>query len=181
MTNNDAQISGDLAANKSQEMVVDMDANQTAEISLTVEMMRFYAKQAANRKNKIDVIAAEIQQRQDKMRLINDIIASINHITDEKNSIDISKDPDLMEKLQVARDLGIKIKAEQTQFDSIGRTRLIDNLHLSADSWDKENRHQTQKMEIHIKDLDRILILLKDVEKKEDQAKRPMIAGMKGG
>lgn len=151
------------------------------EPAVTPEMMRFYALQAANMKSQIDLLSAEINQRQDKMRLINDIIAEINNLTDEKNGLDISQNADLLEKLQVARQLGVKIKEEQVKFSAIERDRLIENLHLSGDSWNKENQHQTQKMEIHIKELDRIMMILKDVDRKEDQAKRPMLSGMRGG
>ena len=149
--------------------------------SITLEMRKFYAFQASEMKNQIDRFAAEISQRQDKMRLINDIIAEVNNLTDEKNSLDIGQHADLLEKLQVARELGVKIKEDQTKFNGIERDRLIENLHLAADSWDKENRHQTQKMEILVKELDRLMIILKDVDRKEDQAKRPMLAGIRGG
>jgi|GEM_PF-2347256 len=149
--------------------------------SLTSEILKFYALQAGKMKEKVDALAAEINQRQDKMRLINDIIATINHLTDEKNGLDISQSPELLEKLQIAKQLGVKIKDGQLTFNSIERDRLIENLHLAGDSWDKENRTQTQKMEIHVKELDRIMIMMKDIEKKEEQAKRPMLSGIKGG
>lgn len=151
------------------------------ESSVTQEMVRFYALQAVHMKSKIDLLAAEIHQRQDKMRLINDIIAEINNLTDEKNGLDISQNADLLEKLQVAKDLGVKIKDDQVKFNAIERDRLVENLHLAGDNWDKENRHQTQKMEIIVKELDRIMMILKDVDRKEDQAKRPMLAGIRGG
>ncbi len=149
--------------------------------ALTPEMLRFYALQATYMKDKIDLLAAEINQRQDKMRLINDIIAEINNLTDEKNGLDISQNAELLEKLQLARELGVKIKDGQLKFNPIERDRLLENLHLSGDSWDKENRNQTQKMEIHVKEMDRIMMMLKDIDKKEDQAKRPMLAGIRGG
>lgn len=147
---------------------------------ITVEMKKFYALRAENMKQNVDALAAEVHQRQDKMKLINDIIAEINNLTDEKNGLDISQNVELLEKLQVARDLGVKIKDGQTIFKAIERDRLVENLHLATDSWDKENRHHTQKMEIVIKELDRIMMLLKDVDRKEEQAKRPMLAGIRG-
>lgn len=148
--------------------------------SVTDEMRRFYALQAEHLKSRIDALAAEVRQRQDKMRLINDIIAEINNLTDEKNGLDISQNADLLEKLQIAKELGVKIKDGQTKFNALERDRLIENLHLQGDNWDKENRHQTQKMEIVVKELDRIMMILKDVDRKEDQAKRPMIQGIRG-
>jgi len=150
-------------------------------ISLTDEMRKFYAFHAEQMKGKIDAHAAEVHQRQDKMRLINDIIAEINNLTNESNGLDISQNTDLLEKLQIAKDLGVKIKENQTSFNAVERDRLIENLHLAGDSWDKENRHQTQKMEIVVKELDRLMMILKDVDRKEEQAKRPMLAGIRGG
>jgi hypothetical protein len=155
--------------------------NFPSQSSVTDEMRRFYALQAEHLKSRIDTLAAEIRQRQDKMRLINDIVAEINNLTDEKNGLDISQNTDLLEKLQIAKDLGVKIKDGQTKFNALERDRLIENLHLAGDNWDKENRHQTQKMEIVVKELDRIMMILKDVDRKEDQAKKPMVAGIRGG
>lgn len=150
--------------------------------SIAHELMNFYIHRAGEVKSKADQLGAEIQQRQDKMRLINDIIAEINNLTDEKNSLtlDIAQNAELLEKLQVAKNLGVNIKEGQLKFDALARDRLIENLHLSGDNWDKENRNQTQKMEILVKELDRLIMLIKDIDKKEEQSKRPILAGIKG-
>jgi hypothetical protein len=149
--------------------------------SISAEMRKFYALRALETKNKIDQLGAEINQRQDKMRLINDIISEINSLTDDNNCLDISQNAALLEKLQIAQDLGVHLKEGKLKFNAIERDRLIENLHLSGDSWDKENRHQTQKMEIHVKELDRLMMLLKDADRKEDQAMRPALSGIRGG
>lgn len=149
--------------------------------AVTPEVMAFYALRAAEMKGEIDKLAAETSQRQDKMRLINDIIAEINSLTDEKHCLDISKHPGLQEKLRVAKELGVTLNVEKMKFDSVERDRLIQNLHLKGDNWDKENKHQTQKMEIYIKELDRVMLLLKDAQKNEDRSKRGATAGVKGG
>lgn len=149
--------------------------------ALTSEITKFYVLRASDRKHKIDSLAAEIYQRQDKIRLINDIISEINCLTDEKNSLDISQNGELLEKLKIAKELGVKIKDDQVKFNAIERDRLIENLHITTDSWDKENRYQIQKIEIHVKELDRLMMLLKDIDRKEDQTKRPILAGIRGG
>lgn len=148
--------------------------------SVTNETRKFYAFQTEEMKNKIDLIAAEIHQRLNKMRLINDIIAEINNLTDEKNSLDISQNEELLEKLQLARDLGVKIKEGQMKFNDLERDRLMENLHLAAENWNKENHHQTQKLEILHRSSDRIILMLKDVNRKEEQTMRTMIAGQRG-
>ncbi len=147
--------------------------------SITDQVKKFYINHAEKLKTKADAFAAEVLQRQDKMRHVNDLIAEINNLTDEKNQLDLTGNEATLEKLQIARDLGVKLKEGQTSFNGLERDRLIENLHLSTDSWDKENRHHTQKIEILVKELDRLMLILKDVHKKEDQAKRPMLEGIR--
>lgn len=177
----DTNTSLSIAPEKEKVASSDVSKARPGSGSITAEIMKFYAFRADEMKNKVDLLAAEINQRTDKMRLINDIIAEINNLTDDKHGLDISKNPDLLEKLLIAKELGVKVKDGKTKLNPLERDRLIENLHLAADSWDKENRHQTQKLEIHVKTLDRILMLLKDTEKKEDQPKRRSIAGISGG
>ena len=171
-----------LAVNDELPVNGDIKINVDAEhIAITPEFMAFYAKRASDTKTKIDKLGSEISQRQDKMRLINDLIAEINNLTDAKQNLDISKHPEIQEKLRVAKELGVKLNLGKTKFDSMERDRLIENLHLQGDSWDKENKNQTQKMDILVKELDRIMMLLKEVQKNENQAKRGATAGIKGG
>ncbi len=158
--------------------IQDRDQDHTA---VTSHIKMFYLQQAAEGKHKIDLLAADIKQRQDKMHLINDIIMEINSLTDEKNGLDISQKPDLLKKIQEAQKLGVTlIKDGQVKFNGTDRNRLVENLHTKRDMLDKDNRYQTQQMEIHVKALDRLMVLLKDVDRKEEQAKRSMLSGLKG-
>ncbi len=125
-------------------------------------------------------MAAEVSQRQDKLHFLNDLITEINSLTGEDNGLDITDNEELQKKMAAARELGVKIP-DQMKFNPKQRDRLVENLHLSADHWDKDNKKQTQKMEILIKDLDRTLMLLKEVQKAEKQPKQAMTSGMKGG
>ena len=168
-----------------EELPVDTDLmvymNDHEDSAVTPEVMAFYAERATEMKNKIDQLGAETSLRQDRMRLINDVIAEINSLTDEKQCLDISQQIELQEKIRVVQQLGVKITEGKTKFSAIERDRLVENLHLQGDSWDKENKNQTQKMEIYIKELDRVMMLLKEVQKNENQAKRGATAGIKGG
>lgn len=155
--------------------------NQIDHTAITPEVFKFYAQRANEAKDKIDRLGAEIHQRQDKMRLINDLICDINNLTDDKNELDISQNLELQEKLRVAKELGANINADKLKFTPIERDRLIQNLNLKAEEWDKSNRTETQKMEIHVKELDRIMMMIKEVQKGEDRPKRSATAGMKGG
>ncbi len=148
--------------------------------AVTPEVMAFYALRAGEMKQQIDKLAAETSLRQDRMRLINEIIAEINTLTDKNQSLDITKHLELQEKLRMAQQLGVKINITEFKFDAGSRDRLVQNLHLAADNWDKENKSQTQKMEIYIKELDRVMLLLKEAQKNENQAKRGATSGIKG-
>lgn len=153
--------------------------------AVTTDVMKYYAHRATETKEKIDQLGAEVSQRQDKMSLIIDIISDINEeinkLKDDKSTLDISQIPSLLENLRRVRELGVKITEGKVKFSSTERERLLENLNLAGEKWDKENKNQTQKMEIYIKDLDRILMLLKDVQKCENTAIRGASTGIKGG
>lgn len=149
------------------------------DVALTPQVMAFYATRAADTKTKIDQLGAEISQRQDKMRFINDLIADINAATDSKKCLDLSKE--IQEKLRLAKEMGININVNKVKFNSEERDGLIQNLHLKGKNWDDENKTQTQKMDIYIKELDRVMMLLKEFQKSESQSKRGALAGIKGG
>lgn len=149
--------------------------------SLTQAVYHFYAQRATEAKDQIDHLAAEIQLRQERMRLINELISSINAKTDNSSSLDLTGDEELQEMLRLAKELGAKVDPEKLTYTAAERDRLVENLHLKGDEWDKENRTQTQQMEIQIKNLDRIIMLMKEVQKGEDRTKRNAAAGIKGG
>ncbi len=148
--------------------------------SVSAEMRRFYASIAVQRKEKADFLAAQVHQRQDRMQFINEIIGEINCLTDIDNHLDLSKNVDILDKLEIARQLGVKIKEGQTAFTGLERDRLIENLHLAADKWDKDNRQDSHKMEKYLKELDLLMMMLKDTDRKEEQAKKPSLAGIRG-
>lgn len=145
------------------------------------EVFKFYAYHATKTKENVDQLAAEVHKRQDEMRVINDLICAINNLTDENNALDLSNNQELQEKLREAKELGANINADQLKFSPVERDRLIQNLHLKADEWDKTNRTQIQKMEIHVKELDRIMMMIKEVQKGEDRPKRASNQAIKGG
>lgn len=151
---------------------------------ITPAVYKFYANQATEIKKKIDQLAAETQQRQDKVNELNKLICAINKFTDEKNELDLNKlNPgdkrELQEKLRMAKELGADINVDRLKFNSNDRDRLIRNLDIKADEWNKDNRTQTQKLDICAKELDRILLMLKDINKGEDRSKRGATSGIK--
>lgn len=149
--------------------------------AITPEVFKFYAYHATKTKENVDQLAAEIHERQDKMRKINDLICEINNLTDQNNALDLSNNLELQEKLQEAKELGANINVNQLKFSPVERDRLIQNLHLKADEWDKTNRTQIQKMEIHVKELDRIMMMIKEVQKGENRPRQAASQAIKGG
>lgn len=148
--------------------------------AITPGAQKFYAQRATEVKNKIDLIGATTKQNTDKIRLVNDLISEINNATSENNTLDISQLPHIQEKINVLRQLGVSLIEGKTKFNAIERDRLVENLNRAGDNWDKDNRNASQQMEIHIKELDRVMMLLKELFKNEKSATKAMIAGIKG-
>lgn len=181
-TNIDDPKDVDNADDKDEDMIgigKELIEKYASDASVLKEIKRLYAKEAAKTQNKADKIAAEIRQRQDKLNLINDIISDINNYTNDQNGLDLSAHPDLVEKLRIAKELGINIKDGQTAYSAKERDHLVENLYLSTDGMDKENRHQTQMMEKLLKHTDRLMVIMDDIKKKEEQAIRAMNSGIK--
>ncbi len=132
------------------------------EPGITHHIMKYYGQRTVETKSKIDQHAAEISQRQDKMRLLNELMAEINNLTTDQNELDIRNHPDIQEKIDVLRKLGIKIPENKWQFNAVELIRLNENLQLGADNWDKENKSQTQKLERVAQHLGQLMILMKD-------------------
>lgn len=172
----DSQDLMDIEQSQAIEMSIDNDMST----ALTTEMIKLYAHKASEIKGKIDVIGAEVSQRHEKMRAVNDLIIAINNVTDDENGIDITDNEEVLEKMRIVKELGVKIPERQLQFNSLQRDRLIENLHLTADSWDKENKTQTQKMEICMREVDRYMMILKEISKDEKQIKQGMTKGISG-
>jgi hypothetical protein len=116
------------------------------------------------------------------MRFINEIICEINALTDDKSGLSIAGKDDLIKKLGLAtQELGVKIPEGKLEFTPLEFTRLMQNLNLSADGWDKENKTYMQKIEIQNKIIDRLMMILKGIEKAEHQAISTAGRAIRGG
>ena len=176
-----ADSSLDLTQFIDEDIAIELPPLKPLSAALTDDMVKFYAVQATKVKNQINVHGAEVSQRHEKMRAINELITEINNATTDNNSLDMTDNEELQEKYNAVVNLGVKLPAGQFKFNSIQRDRLVENLHLTADSWDKENKSQTQKIEILIKELDRYMMVLKEIDRDEKQIKQGMTRGMAGG
>lgn len=182
--------------------VVDACITKTTSVD---EAVLLYIGHAAQAKDKARDLGATVEHQQEKMRLINEIISEINNCTDEKdNSLNLNDRPHLQELLETARQLGVKLPediqktlekrketcelgkelSKEEQFkdlNSLQRDRLLENLRMAGDNWDKDNRIKIQKLDIMLKELDRLLMLVKEAFKNSSNISRATNAGMKGG
>ncbi len=171
-----------------EDIAIRLPTHEILSTPVTIEAVKFYAQQGNEMKSKINVLAAEVTQRQQKIKLVQEIMQELNSSIDSNGELDISQKPGLLEKLRVAKEMGINIPMDpkstdenplcKSKFSSDEKDRLLQNLGLSTDSWDKENKQHTQKMQIYLDESNRYLTLATQAMKYEDKPKRASIAGM---
>jgi hypothetical protein len=102
--------------------------------------------------------------------------------------LDLSKHPELREKLIVAKKMGINIPMHtsstednpvcKTAFTNDERERLLQNVNLSTSTWEMDNKQNTQKMQIYLDESNRYLTMVMQAMKYEDKPKRAALQGM---
>lgn len=93
--------------------------------------------------NKITNEFVELKNRQDQVSFLHKLIKKINTAT-EKEEFDCSKDPELQEMLQKAKEYGVDFKEGKLKFNKDERERLIENIRMSADDLNVLNDMQLQ-------------------------------------
>lgn len=149
--------------------------------SLTYAYFLLCSKRAERDQKEVATRGSEVSQRQDQIRRINSLICELNALIDDKGGIDLRQHPELQEQLRRASECGIRLDPTKTLYNSDKRTALLSSLHLMVDQWDKDNRSQTQEMEIYLREFERILSLLKDTLRNEHHVNRTIISGIRGG
>ena len=154
-----------------------------------LEATKFYALQAKNIKDDIDELAVELRQRQEKIRFLHDLIQEINSLTTDGSDLNLSPDPEIQEKLAAAAKMGVRIPTApdsnpdnptyKTTYSNIERDRLVENLHLTSDELDKDNKMAAQRITILIQESDRYVMLASQVMKYEQKAKQGATQGIK--
>lgn len=99
-------------------------------------------------KQKIDTLAAEIAQRQEKMIFIKDLVGEIHTLTNDQQNrkapLDLSS---LKNKFKIAKELGVQLNEQKEKYDEFDLTRLIQNMESAVEKFDMQNRSVTS--EIH--------------------------------
>lgn len=160
------------------EVRTNLDWLSVSQPAFTPRTLEVYMARYALVKDQIDQLGAEVYQRQEKMRLIKNIISEINKSTDDKNNLDLTNNPDLQEKLRLAKELGVVI-IEGEKFDPIKRDRLLDNLQRAIEGWAMDNQDQTQKMELLTRELDRYIQMGLDIQRNEKKTAAQTLANIK--
>lgn len=130
-------------------------------------------------RDKIEKEAAELRQRGEKIRFIHEIIQEINSHMDSDGNIDLSKYPQLKEKLKAAEELGISVTSKDS-LNSHESRRLIDNLNFAADDWTREDNTQMRKMQNMYSDCERTLMMVKHAMTRSDTTIREMAKAIGG-
>ncbi|MCE2983609.1 MAG: hypothetical protein LW832_08595 [Parachlamydia sp.] len=171
-----------------EELAIRLPRHDILSTPVTLDAAKYYAQQGVEAKNKIDQLAAEVNQQQEKIKLAYEIIQELNNLVGDDGSLDLSLHPALQEKLLVAKQMGINIPMDptsteenplaKTKFKNEERERLLQNINLSTDEWDKEVKKLQQKMQIHLDESNRYMTMVMQCMKNEDKAKRACIQGI---
>jgi len=146
--------------------------------SMVAYGLLIFSQQAGKLKNDVSEKGAEISQRQDKIKLIHDVLQSINKLSNEKG-LDLSDHPEVQEKLKVAKELGVDFDETRLKFEPEDRDFLKESLQLTEAEFINENKLQTQKMQMLIQEADRWLTLANTLMKNIERTTKSLIDKMK--
>ncbi|MFI5342982.1 MAG: hypothetical protein ACHQUC_02050 [Chlamydiales bacterium] len=155
----------------SDQMELDISTEKKRKSGLGAHALEAYTYNSVLIKEKVDNMAAEIEQRQGKIKLLHEILQAINKLSNE-NGLDISEQIELQEKLKIAKELGVDIPEDQRTFNTQQRDFLKESLCMAADDFNNENKLQTQKMHVHSQESDRWLTIANTFIKGEERIKK---------
>lgn len=156
-----------------------VEMREISDTSLIETAMAFYHHQLTTAREKVDHLAAEVYQVQDQIHFLNSLIADLNNETDKTtHGIDLTHHPEIVDKLRIAKELGVKIKGDQLSFDPEDRQILFDHLRMRQDEFDFDIKRKTQILDAHHKHLDRVILLMNEFRKCDDRMKKTMAANI---
>lgn len=161
------------------ELLVEMREKSDPEVF--IRAMAFYHEQFTNTKSNVDQVAAGIYQLQDQIRFLNSLTADLHNLTDKgTHGIDLTDQPEIVAKLKVAQELGVKIKGDQLTFDSEDRQLLISLIHVKGDELEFDINRKVQILDTHHKHLDRVLLMMNEIRKSQHKATERIASNIKG-
>lgn len=85
-----------------------------------------------------------LNERRSQVTALHKLLKSLNSLTNDKGEVDLSKNPEVKEMLQKAKDLGLEIPAIKDKYTKDERTRLVENLRTTCDDLNVQNDMQVQ-------------------------------------
>lgn len=131
-------------------------------------------------KDKLAKEAAQLKERQQKIKFIHEIMQDINNAMDDEGNVDLNKHPELKQKLQAAEEHGVKMPGKD-KLNGHESRRLLDNLNYTVDDWSREDATQMRKMQNLYMESEQSIMIAKHTMSSMDKPIRTMISGIKGG
>jgi len=88
----------------------------------------------------------ELKARYAQVRTLNDLRKLINNVLSADGSVDLTKHPELLEKLNNAKSLGVPVVDGKTQYSKEEADRLLDNVKMTIDDLNVQNDLQMQQV-----------------------------------
>lgn len=85
-----------------------------------------------------------LSERRNQVTTLHKLLKSLNSVTNDKGEADLSKNPEIKEMLQQAKDLGLEVPAIKDKYTKDERTRLVENLRTTCDDLNIQNDMQVQ-------------------------------------
>lgn len=89
---------------------------------------------------------SELKPRQDQVAFLHKLLKAVNSSTSDKGSFDWTKNEDLQQLLDEARQMGVDIPDGKVKFNHDERERLIDNVKMTVQDLNVQNDMQLQQI-----------------------------------
>lgn len=170
----------ELIETKTEEVKVLSSSSDLNELTVQQEAHLLHILHVRALKEKLDVEAAQMRNRQEKIKYIHGILQDINNTMDKDGGIDVDGHPDLKEALAEAKKMGIKLPDHKEKYSSSECKRIMDNLHYTIDDWEKEDSLQMRKLQNMYTESEQSILIAKNTMSSIDRPVRSMISGIKG-
>lgn len=88
----------------------------------------------------------ELKPRQDQVAFLHKLLKAINSSTNDKGGLDWSKNDELLELMDKAREMGVDIPEGKKKFNQDERERLVDNVKMTVEDLNVQNDMQLQNI-----------------------------------
>jgi hypothetical protein len=140
---------------------------------LNLQRVKYQEKHA-----EITSLYTENKRRLKDLEFIQKLTADINNIITE-DGVDFTNYPELQERLNQARELGVTIPEGKVKFTKAEQTRLMQNIDLSSKSLTDMNLFKLKELEKISRELDHISMMIREASKTSHQTNSKIAANIK--